>query len=85
MCQHWGDLLDTVTSILDDVASILLTDCANYKESESVNPKPTYPYVITYLLQYVRGTVSNWIQLSGSIFDLLTFTDASGAGDILTR
>ena len=37
MCRHWVDLLNgsgVVTSFLDDVDSILLTDCADYREPE---------------------------------------------------
>ena len=37
---------------------------------------------ITYLMQYVRETVSKGIQFSGSMFVMLIFTDSDQAGDI---
>ena len=46
-------------------------------------PKPHV--ILLRIMQYVRGTVSQGIQFSGSMFDMHTFTDAGWAGDILTR
>ena len=38
-------------------------------------PTLTASYLITYLMQYERGTVSLGIQFSGSMFDMHIFTD----------
>ena len=52
-----------------------------------IDSKPTLTtcHLMTYLMQYVRGTVSKGMQFSGSMFDMHIFTDADWAGDVLTR
>ena len=40
-------------------------------------------HLITYLMQYVRGTVNKGIQFSGSLFDVHIFSDADCVGDIV--
>ena len=49
--------------------------------------KPTVQtcHLMVYLMQYIRGTVSCDIRISGSMFDMHVFTDADWAGDVLTR
>ena len=48
-------------------------------------PTLTTCHLMTYIMQYVRGTVSKGIPFSGSMFDMHIFTDADWVGDILTR
>jgi hypothetical protein len=49
--------------------------------------KPTYAscQLAVYVLLYLRGTVDQGIQFSGSEFDLHAFSDADWGGDIMTR
>ena len=49
--------------------------------------KPTRAtcYLMTYLLQYVRGTVRKGIRFSSKHFDMHIFTDADWAGDVVSR
>ncbi len=41
--------------------------------------------LMTYLLQYIRGTVRKGIRFSGKSFDMHIFTDADWAGDTVSR